>query len=545
MPLDGISVRCLAQELSSSLIGSSIQKIFQPGKEVLIFHMKLYKSTEKLLFSAGGAAARCQITATAPDNPIDAPMFCMLLRKHLTGAKLMEIKQLGYERVLHFIFNAKNELGDSVTRTIVCEMMGKYSNIILLDENNRIIDAIHRVDMTISSKRLVLPGLLYENPPEQNKEILSTNVTLPEEYSPRYLSDRFSGVSPLAARELMASDFHSLVHAIEEKSFSPCVVFDSETDKPMDFWSLPITQYSGIAKKIDTATLSEAMDLYYSAKEQKERLAAKAYRIHRTVKTLLERAEKKLSLQLETLEASRDAEKIRERAELIQANLYQISEGDKVVCVQNYFLEDVPTIEIPLDPQLSPVQNAQKLFKRYRKLKTAGQFALEQAEISRIEIAYLSDILRALDDADDETVISEIRSELTDQGYIRPEQGKKRRTQKKSVPTPMTFIQSGITIYVGKNNIQNEYVTFKLGRANDIWLHAKDMPGSHVLIKCPLEELPDDVLEFAAEKAARYSDAHGAPKTAVDYTSVKYVKKQPGGKPGMVFYTDFYTIYTK
>jgi len=502
-------------------------------------------------------------------------MFCMLLRKHLSSAHLVSVRQPDLERMLCFDLETRNELGDLVQKTLIIEIMGRHSNIILTDENGRVVDSIKRIDFSVSSKRQILPGLPYEMPPAQDKkdpllcnleDILQELKNLPEgEMLSRVLLGRFQGVSPLIAREIIfrgigeidcpcqnlsydrlldvATAMHRLYTDVRSGNFSPCVLTDAQTGKLMEFSALFIQQYGSAAIVTPYDSMASLVAQFYQERNKKERMARRSANLAKIVSSNIERCAKKLQLQSAELADTGKREKWRQYGELITANMYQIEKGAENIRVPNYFAEDFPMVVIPLDKQLSPSANAQRYFKKYTKAKTAGIELTRQMEITRNELDYLESVDEALARAESSADLAQISEELAAQGYVRTARDNKR---KKETPiAPMVYYTGdGFKVLAGKNNKQNDYVTCKLAHNKDLWFHAKNIPGSHVIL-CYEQMRPftNEAITEAASLAAFYSKAKEAEKVPVDYTEIKNVKKPTGAKPGFVIYTTNQTAY--
>lgn len=569
MPLDSIAVSCLRKELIPLLSGGKVEKIYQPERDEISVIIKTRLDRYKLLISADSSNPRAYITENTKQNPLSAPLFCMLLRKHLSGATLEDISVPPYERIITFTFSAYNELGDRVKRNITAELMGRHSNIILTEQDNRIIDCARHVDLTVSSVRCVLPGLFYEPAPAGDR-INPQNATYEDIFSAlmsasgevrgeKALLRLFSGLSPLAAREVIfratgdtdsalettnvkaiADSLYKFISQIENGEFSPCLLLDSD-GRPRDFAAYNITCYGDLYKVIPFDSISRVMDEFYFRRDKIERMRQKSAALRKTVSNMLDRKQHKLSLLQETLAGAANKETYRIYGELLTANLYRGDVSGSSITVENFYNDNQP-VTIELDSAKTLSQNAQIYFTRYRKAKTAEKTATTQIKLNIEEIEYLESVLTSIDNAEEITELSEIRSELVSSGYITDKQAKKIKSAPLSAP--LRYEIDGFEVYAGKNNRQNEQVTFKIGRAEDIWLHAKDMPGSHTVIKTNRgEPVPDKVIEKAASIAAFYSKGKNMPLVPIDYTEVKNVKKIPGAKTGMVIYDKFKTAH--
>lgn len=575
MPFDGITIKCLVNELNSKLKGGRVDKIHQPERSEIVLHIRSFGGNYKLLLCANPSFPRVHITNTTKENPTSPPMFCMLLRKHLANGKIIGFEQVEFERIIKINIESTDELGFKGVKTLVVEIMGKHSNIILTDTSGKILDSIYHVDLTVSSVRQVLPGLMYELPPGQGKtnplcaddNDVKAVLTNGETELKNMLMAAYSGISPVVAAEIVyrstgstdtkgcdvneavrertAKSFVYMLKKIKNCEFSPTVLTNAQSGKMMDFTSIDISLYESLAHSEKYDTMSEALDGFYGKKAAKEAMAQKSYDLLKFINNNLDRCEKKLQIQNETLIKVKKRDKYKMYGDLITANIYRIVQGMESIEVENYYSETLEKIYIPLQKDLTPSQNAQKYYKRYNKDKTAESETLKQKQINEQEIDYLESVKVAIQNAENVTELNQIRDELTEQRYLRG-RDKIKKNKKAAVPTPMHYISSdGYDIYVGKNNLQNDYITIKLSRSTDLWFHTKLIHGSHVLVKTTdAETVPDNTYIEAATLAAYYSKARGGQNVPVDYTEVKNVKKPSGAKPGMVIYVNYNTIYT-
>ena len=573
MPFDGITINCLINELNKQLAGGRVDKIHQPDRSEIVMHIRSIGSNYKLLLCANPSFPRIQITNTSKENPANPPMFCMLLRKHLSGGKIIGFEQVGFERIIKINIEANDELGFKTVKTIIMEIMGKHSNIILTDSDGKILDSIYHIDITVSSVRQVLPGLMYSLPPSHDKE----NPLLADEAKVASVMDNseieiknmlmnaFSGISPTVASEVVyratgscdtrgcdvnkavidrtARCFVYMFDKIRAGEFAPTVLTNSQSGKMMDFCGVDITLYEKLAIAERYDTMSEALDSFYGKKAAKEAMSQKSADLLKLVNNNIDRCRKKLQFQNETLAKAAKREKYKMYGDLITANIYRIVQGMESIEVENFYSENLEKMYIPLQKDLTPSQNAQRYYKRYNKDKTAEAETLKQKKINVQEIEYLESVQTAIMNVETLTEINQIRDELIEQRYLRNRD--KRKKNKKAAPAPMHFISSdGYDIYVGKNNMQNDYVTLKLSRSTDLWFHTKLIHGSHVLVKTSdAESVPDNTYIEAATLAAYYSKGRTGENVPVDYTEVKNVKKPSGAKPGMVIYVNYNTIY--
>ncbi len=576
MPLDAIALGCIAHELDNELKESRIEKIHQPERDEILLVIKGRSGTKRLVISASSANARMHLVTQSKENPAMPPMFCMLLRKHLTGAKICSVKRLGFERVVDIEFSSRNELGDLTQRHIICEIMGRNSNIIFLDENRRIIDSVKHIDLTVSSVRNILPGLCYMMPPAADK--INPHESTEEDYynllkasaegreADRAITDGVMGISPLLAGECVyracgsrklfvgeltqaqmqktAAELAKMFDREKNADFSPCILFSENTNKVADFAPFEIKQYEGNMKCTFTESMNSAACEFYFMRDLNTRMNDRSSAITKVVTNNLKRAEKKLNiLQCELKEAAK-REHYRICGDLITANLYRMKKGDERLIAQNFYDENQSEIEIKLDITKTPSQNAEKYYTKYKKAKNTEIYASEQIEITIKEIQYLESVLYSVSNAQTPTHLSEIRAELASYGYIKGDNSKKKK-EKQQTGKPLEFEYNGYTIYVGRNNVQNDYLTLKMGRSRDLWLHTKNIPGSHTLVKFMGEEFPDDVIEVGASLAAFYSKGKNSQYVEVDYCPVSHVKKPSGAKAGMVIYEGYNTAFVK
>ncbi|MBQ2940181.1 MAG: NFACT family protein [Clostridia bacterium] len=573
MALDGAFLCCLRRELETVLTGTRIDKIHQPSREELVFWMRGFGGQYKLFFSTRVQAPRVHLTEYLPENPAQPPMFCMLLRKHLTGAKFLGIRQHGFERALYFDFEALNELGDKVQLTLAAELMGRNSNLILIGENGRIIDAVRRVDFDSHSPRPVLPGLPYELPPQSGDRADLSAISI-EEAVKRVLSMRATplstavnktlmGLSPLLCREvsylvtrgrdtdtdaLSPYEKEKLAAALEKlkmaslcgENAKPYLIFDNK-NIPLEYSFLPITQYGLNAIGCEGETLSGILDRFYAEKDEADRLRQRSHDILRVLSNASDRLSRKIGYQKQDLMRSAEREQKRQWGDLINANLHLIPHGADKATVVDYFDPACAEVTIPLDPAKTAAQNAQRYYKDYRKAQTAERVLTEQIAAAEEELQYLDTVLDALSRAKTVREIDELRAELAAGGYLRLQKS----NRKPAAPLgPMEFLSSdGFRIRVGRNNFSNDKLTLRDSRGCDIWLHTKNIPGSHTVIVTEGAEVPEATLREAAVLAATFSKAADSSQVPVDYTAIKYVRKPAGAKPGRVIYDHQQTVY--
>ncbi len=574
MAFDGLVVRALAQELNEKLSGARLDKVYQPESDELLLAFHTQAGAYKVTLSANASIPRVALTEKSKENPMVAPMFCMLLRKHLTSAHLLSVRQPGLERMLIFELETRNELGDQVTKRLIVEIMGRHSNIILVDENGRVSDSIKRIDFSVSSKRQILPGLPYEMPPAQDKkdpltcnieEFLNTLSDCAEtERLDKAILSRFTGVSPLVAREIafratgetdavcrdfsyskqldVATVMQKMFADISEGKFSPCYLVNTETQKLMEFSAVPITQYAGGATVMQEDSMGLLINKFYFERDKKERMLRRSADLLKLVSNHIERSAKKLERPHSELSDTDQRETWRQYGELITANIYQIEKGMESIRVQNYFDEELSMVVIPLDSTKSPAANAQRYYKKYNKAKTAYAELSKQIELTESELAYLETVEEALLRAETAADLSQIADELSGQGYLRRHEQKRKKDTPSSPATYKTA--DGFLVYAGRNNKQNDYLTCKLAQNKDLWFHTKNIPGSHVVLKFEIgRPFTNEAITEAASLAAFLSKAKEADKVPVDYTEIKNVKKPSGAKPGFVIYTTNQTAY--
>jgi predicted ribosome quality control (RQC) complex YloA/Tae2 family protein len=579
MPFDGSVINSIIDELNQKLQNGRVDKIYQPEKDELILGIRGYKENYKLLISASSNYPRIHLTMENKSNPQVPPTFCMLLRKHLLGGRLVSIHQPEFERIVEITIECQDEMGYSTTKMLTVEIMGRHSNIIFLDkESGKIIDSIKRVSFDISSVREVLPGRQYFYPPSGGEgelpklnpltasfESLQKSIEGQSESlkADKFLMKAFNGISPVAAKEICTyggiefdaditriSDEQRLslykglaafVLRLDQKQYKPNIVLDQ--GKLKDFYCIDLKMYAHLQKEY-IESISEAVERFYFEKDNKDRIKQKYGDIQKIITNRLDRCYKKLSILDEELGKAHDAEKYKLYGDLIMSNLYQITKDQSKINVLNYFSENPDYIEISMDTQLTPISNAQRYFKKYNKSKSALTSIEQQLKENKLEIEYLETQADNLEKCTEELEINEIRQELAEQGYTKKKKVGKGKSKAAAPSKPMHFISStGLEIYVGKNNIQNDYLTIKFAGPNDIWLHTKEIPGSHVIVQTAGKQIDDTTLEEAANLAAFYSKAKNSTKVPVDYTIRKNVRKPNGSKPGMVIYENNKTVY--
>ena len=572
MPIDALFLTAVTRELTDTLIGCRVDKVQQPERDTLLLSLRSPGTSCRLLLSASSNHPRIHLTEEAMENPAQPPMFCMLLRKHLTGGRIVSLTQPPMERLVDLCLDCTDEMGEPVQKHLVLELMGRNSNLILLGGDGRILDCMRRVDFEMSEQRQVLPGLFYRLPPAQGKldplaaepetlAVLLRNAA-DEKKLDQWLLDTFGGLSPLVCRELSfellgsvdvllgaldVSARDALAAALSERfaqyrsgAFTPVLLL--QDGAPKDFSCIPIRQYEGYREERSAPSFSKLLDGFYSERDRTERMRQKTQALRKTLTNLTHRTARKLELQRKELAATYDREHLRRLGDIVTANLYAIRRGQTTLHAVDFYDPDMREIEIPLSPAISPQQNAAKFYKDYQKAKNAERILTEQIANGEQELAYLESVLDALTRVECERDIQEIRTELADGRYLR-ETGQKKRM--KAAPSkPMEFrSSSGLTILVGRNNRENDLLTTKLASKGDLWLHTQKIHGSHVILVCSGTEPDDQSVTEAAQLAAWFSQARDGQNIPVDATAVKNVKKPAGAKPGMVVYYTYRTVY--
>ena len=576
MAFDAVAVRCLVKDLKDKLINSRIDKIHQPEKDEITINLRTMTDNFKLVLSASPAHPRVHFTNVSKKNPISAPMFCMLLRKHIGSGKITDIEQIGFERIIKFSIESYDELGDLTTKYLIVEIMGRHSNIILTNQDMRILDCIKHIDFTVSSVRQLLPGLDYVSPPVQDKtdlteisETANIDFSSPIQTADKAILSAIAGISPLTSREIVYRAFGrtdvkcseltdngrnkllyetvKLAKDVQQNNFSPCMIINSASGKLMEFSATPITQYESLAEIKEFDDISVLLDTFYRTRDMHERMRQKSADLVKLLNNNIERVSKKLGILNKTLADSENKDKYKKVYIMLGLNEINwpnyMKNGQSSVEVIDYYKEDSPTVKIPLSPQLSPSQNAQKYYKRYNKAKNAEIEAAKQIENAKNDLEYLESTLAAIETSDTESDLNAIRAELIAEGYLNRKFNPKK--QKQNASKPMHFVSSdGFDIYVGKNNTQNDYLTLKFANSSDLWFHTKNIHGSHTIIKLGLDkDVPKTTITEAAELAAYYSKGRDSSQVPVDFTQIKNVKKPNGAKPGMVIYDYYNTIY--
>lgn len=556
MSFDGMFTYGMTHELNEKIMGGRITKVHQPYKHDVIFHIRAKGKNQKLLLSAHPSYSRVHITAQAYENPSEPPMFCMLLRKHIEGGFIEKIEQAGLDRIMIFHIKSRNEIGDETVRKLYVEIMGRHSNIILTDAaENVIIDGLKHLSPSMNSYRTVLPGQDYKLPPAQDKispleaseDDILRHLSFQEGRLDKQIVDYFSGVSPLFAKEAvhraglankvtLPKALLALFAEVKEHRFIPNITTVNGKEY---FYLLELTHLKGEARSFDT--LSELLDRFYFGKAERDRVKQQAQDLERFVVNERKKNANKIKKLEKTLEYSENAKEFQLYGELLTANLYMLKKGDKQAEVINYYDEESPTITIPLNPNKTPSENAQAYFTKYQKAKNSVAVVEEQIRLAQEEIEYFDQLIQQLSSASPRD-ISEIREELVEGKYLRPKQQKGQKKQKPHNPVLETYEStSGLTILVGKNNRQNEYLTTRAAARDDIWLHTKDIPGSHVVIRS--SEPDEQTIMEAATIAAYFSKAKDSSSVPVDYTKIRHVKKPNGAKPGFVTYDSQHTVF--
>ena len=562
MAFDAYFLTAVLEEVRQKCTGARVDKIHQPSRDTVILHLRCREGREKLLFAANPTAPRLHLTAASPENPAEPPMFCMLLRKHLLGAKLTEITQLPMERAAVFTFDCTDEMGFPVQKKLVAELMGRTCNLYLLSPEGRILDCLRRIGLDETARRPALPGLNYQEPEPVKKEdplAFESYGNLLAAPGADVLADRLmdclGGLSPLVCREaalfatgstdarVSALDVDAAAEKLglffHEHLNHPKPYFYALPDgTPKQFAFCPLRQYGSFQ---EAESFGALLDGYYTLRDRRDAMRQKSQAVRKTVQNLCTRLTRKMALQEKELEATYDRERLRQLGDILTANIHRITKGQTKVTCEDFYDENMAPVEIPLSPLLSPQQNAAKFYKDYTRMKNAEKELTHQLELGETELSYLKSVLEELNRAQTDAELEEIRQELQEQGYLRQEAGRKRPRQGKLAP--MRFESTdGYPIYVGRNNRQNEELTFRLARKDDIWCHASKVHGSHVIISCGGATPPDDTITQAAQLAAYYSETGDGQNVAVDVTPVRQVKKIPGGKPGMVIYHTYKTV---
>lgn len=563
MAFDAFYLSAVLEEIRS-LPEPRVEKIHQPSRDTVILHLRHKEGRTRLLIAANPAAPRLHLTEANPENPAQPPMFCMLLRKHLLGARLTAVTQPPMERAAVFTFDCIDEMGDAVQKKLVVELMGRTCNLYLLSPEGRILDCLRRIGLDESAKRIALPGMYYQQPePVMKTDPASCSeedyVNLLSVPGADILSDRLmdslGGLSPLVCREAAlyaAGDIDARIECLDktvtaeklalffgEHLRRPAPCFTADTNgTPRQFAFCPIRQYGAYAQ---AESFSALLDSFYTLRDHRDAMRQKGQAIRKTVQNLCQRIRRKLAIQEKELAATLDRERLRQLGDIVTANIHKITKGQTMLQAEDFYDEKMKIIHIPISPVLSPQQNAAKFYKDYARMKNGEKELTRQIALGRDELGYLMSVLEELDRAGTEAELEEIRQELQAGGYVRADTARKRMKQSKLQPLRLESTD-GFPIYVGRNNRQNDELTFKLARKDDLWLHAQKVHGAHVIIACAGRPVPDDTVTQAAQLAAYYAESTGGQNIPVDVTPVKQVKKPAGGKPGMVIYHTYRTV---
>ncbi|MGI6181183.1 MAG: Rqc2 family fibronectin-binding protein [Agathobaculum sp.] len=577
MPLDAICLAAVTDELNHALAGSRVEKVYQPDRDEIVLQTRGQGGARRLLISIAAGAPRVHFIDAARENPAAPPMFCMLLRKHVQGAKIAAVVQPSVERMLTIELDTADEMGVPCQKKLICELMGRHSNVILCSEGGHIIDALRRVDGDLSGKRQVLPGLFYRMPPAQDKHdpfqvsgagLAAALHTADEAQTlDRFLLSRLLGFSPLLCRELSfratgdaampvgrmtAEQMHRLGQVyddfrsfVENRKWQPFLLTRNEDGAVFDFSFLPVTQYEGLMTLSQTGSFSELLAVFFEKKGKVERMARRSADLHKTVVNARDRLARKLAVQQKELDATRNREQYKRTGELITANLYQLEKGMNKALVIDYYDDSCPEVEITLDVRLTPQQNAQQYFKRYSKAKTAEEVLTQQLQQGRNDLEYLESVLEAISEAEGERDLAQLREELVQTGVLSDKQKRGSRGRARPAPAkPFHYRTSdGFDVFAGKNNLQNDLLTLKTAFKSDIWFHTQKIHGSHVILVTDGKEPTNTAMTEAAMIAAYHSRARNSSMVPVDYTQVRQVKKPAGAKPGMVIYHVYQTAY--
>ena len=568
MAFDACMMRAVITEYKREFTDAKIEKVLQPRNDEVDLVIHSGRVSRRLVFNVGPNAPRLQLSDTVKENPLKAPMLCMFLRKHLTGGRITEVTQLGFDRIAVFTVACYDEMGFPTEKKLVCEIMGKYANLIVLDSEDKVVTAMKIIDFAASTVRQVLPGLKYQIPANQekllpfdiNREVFFERLSAfpSERTGEKFVTSTWGGIATQIAHELIYratgridvpvgeldperfySVFSEWQSLLCNENYTPTAIFSDE-GKPIEYSYMDITYMPGLEKKSYT-TLRELFDEYFAERDRLERIHQRAHDLITLLNNATARTERKLAIQREALRDSERGEEYKRNGDLITANIYRLKRGMEEFEAVDYYDESCPTVKIPLDPRLDPSKNAQRMYKQYNKCKTARTVLTEQIATWERELLYLESVRAFLDRAECEQDLTDIRDELYRSGYAQRMKGYKPARQQKL--RPMRFKTSGgYELLVGRNNIQNDELTFRIAEKDDLWFHVKDLPGSHVIMLAAGEEPSGNDYTEAAALAAHYSKATGD-LVAVDYTRVKNIKKPQGAKPGFVIYKTNYTAY--
>ena len=574
MALDGLVIHSIVNELHNKLLGGKIDKVYQPENDEVVLHIRNNKENFKLVLSCSASNPRVYLANNyKKENPINAPMFCMLFRKYIQGGNIVAVSQVGFERIIKISVESFDELKEKTTKDIIIEIMGRHSNIILTHSlDNKIIDSAKRIPPSVSRVRQILPGQTYILPPAQDKlnpidyiDIDLFKNTLNNFDGPIFkaIYSRFLGISPVIAKEIcfradvfentsvneissedinkVYNEFISLFKDIKNNIYNPSMVIDESIDKVLDFSCINLNQFSNLSI-INDDSISKILENYYATKDIKDRIHQRSSDLRKSISIKLDRLYNKLNKQQNELLESENADIYKVKGELITSYIYMIEKGMENIEVPNFYDPEYKNIKISLNKNFTPSENAQKYFKKYNKMKTAKKEITSQVEITKEEVNYLENILLSIENCETLAELMDIREELTKVGYLRGKINNKKET--KLTTKPHEFISSdGFKILVGKNNKQNDHLTLKIASNDDIWMHTKNIPGSHVIIKTDGKEVSDETIFEGAMLAAYFSKSKLSSQVPVDYTKKKNIKKPNGAKPGMVIYETNSTIY--
>lgn len=575
MALDGLVIHSIVDELHKKLLGGKIDKVYQPENDEIVLHIRNNKENFKLVLSCSASNPRVYLASDyKKENPINAPMFCMLFRKYIQGGNIVNVSQVDFERIIKISVESFDELKEKTTKDIIIEIMGRHSNIILThSSNNKIIDSAKRIPPSVSRVRQILPGQTYVLPPKQDKLNPITDIslnsfvdTLSSFDGPIFkaIYSKFLGISPVIAKEIcfranidenllvseISSDdiskiyreFHNLFKYIKDNVYNPCMVIDTSIDKVLDFSCINLSLFSNLSI-INDDSISKILENYYATKDIKDRIHQRSSDLRKSISIKLDRLYNKLNKQEKELIESENADIYKIKGELITSYIYMIEKGMESVEVANFYDPEYKNIKISLNTNFTPSENAQKYFKKYNKMKHAKVEISHQISLNKEEIDYLENIILSIENCENLAELQDIKEELAKVGYIKTQ---KKNSKKDTIPStkPHEFVSSdGFKILVGKNNKQNDYLTLRLADNDDLWMHTKNIPGSHVIIKCAGKEVPDNTVFEGAMLAAFFSKSKLSSQVPVDYTKRKNVKKPSGSKPGMVIYETNSTIY--
>ena len=574
MALDGLVIHSIVDELHKKLLGGKIDKVYQPENDEIVLHIRNNKENFKLVLSCSASNPRVYLASEyKKENPINAPMFCMLFRKYIQGGNIVNVSQVDFERIIKISVESFDELKEKTTKDIIIEIMGRHSNIILThSSDNKIIDSAKRIPPSVSRVRQILPGQTYVLPPKQDKLNPLNEITLNAFIDTltdfngsifKAIYSKFLGISPVVAKEIcfranidenlltsevsvddmskIYNEFSNLFKSIKDNNYNPCMVIDENIDKVLDFSCINLSLFNNLSF-INDDSMSKILENYYTTKDIKDRIHQRSSDLRKSISIKLDRLYNKLNKQEKELIESENAEIYKVKGELITSYIYMIEKGMESVEVANFYDPEYKNIAISLNKNFTPSENAQKYFKKYNKMKTAKKEITSQIEISKEEIDYLENIMLSIENCENLAELMDIREELSKVGYLRSKNNNKKET--KLTTKPHEFISSdGFKILVGKNNKQNDHLTLKVASNDDIWLHTKNIPGSHVIIKTEGKEVSDETIFEGAMLAAFFSKSRMSSQVPVDYTKKKNIKKPNGAKPGMVIYETNSTIY--